>query len=178
MPLHKGVCGHCKRVCTESWLWEKNPLPHQGIEPASAACRSYAQPPELHPHPRARRWAMAKLGVMICNHALGLLSTMHIVTQVSVQVMPVAAVEWLWLNDRYMNLQCVEKGPLSLGFRMKQKVHLFPLQWFGRECLYWDSKTKTKSMFSVHFLYYAFHSFLQWHTTSILTVDYNCDNRK
>ena len=21
--------GHRKRVCTESWLWEKNPLPHR-----------------------------------------------------------------------------------------------------------------------------------------------------
>ena len=28
-----------KRVCTEGWLWEKNPLPHRGIEPASAAWR-------------------------------------------------------------------------------------------------------------------------------------------
>ena len=27
--------GHCKRVCTESWLWEKNPLPYQGLEPVS-----------------------------------------------------------------------------------------------------------------------------------------------
>ena len=38
-----------KRVCTESWLWEKNPLLHQGIEPASAACQSDALPTELHP---------------------------------------------------------------------------------------------------------------------------------
>ena len=41
---------HRKRVCTESWLWEKNPLPDRGIEPASAACRSDALPTELHPH--------------------------------------------------------------------------------------------------------------------------------
>ena len=27
--------GHRKRVCTESWLWEKNPLPYQGLEPVS-----------------------------------------------------------------------------------------------------------------------------------------------
>ena len=39
-----------KRVCTESWLWEKNPLPHRGIEPASVVCRSDALPTELHPH--------------------------------------------------------------------------------------------------------------------------------
>ena len=42
--------GHRKRVCTESWLLEKNPLPHKGIEPASAACRSDALPTELHSH--------------------------------------------------------------------------------------------------------------------------------
>ena len=34
---------------------EKNPLPHRGIEPASAACRSDALPTELHP-PRDRVW--------------------------------------------------------------------------------------------------------------------------
>ena len=31
-----------KRVCTESWLREKNPLPHRGIEPVLAAWRSDA----------------------------------------------------------------------------------------------------------------------------------------
>ena len=31
--------------------WEKNPLPHHEIEPASATCRSDALPTELHPHP-------------------------------------------------------------------------------------------------------------------------------
>ena len=43
-----------KRVSTESCLWEKNPLQHWGIEPASAACRSDALPTELHPHPFSR----------------------------------------------------------------------------------------------------------------------------
>ena len=36
---HMGVYGHHKRVCTENLLWEKNPLPHLGIEPASAVWR-------------------------------------------------------------------------------------------------------------------------------------------
>ena len=49
MRLHNGVYGHRKRICTESWQWEKNPLPHRGIEPAWAACRSDALPTELHP---------------------------------------------------------------------------------------------------------------------------------
>ena len=30
----RGLYGHRKRVCTGSWLWEKYPLPHQGLEPA------------------------------------------------------------------------------------------------------------------------------------------------
>ena len=30
--------GHRKRVCTGSYLWEKNPLPHRGLEPASVSC--------------------------------------------------------------------------------------------------------------------------------------------
>ena len=40
-----------KRVCTESWLWEKNPFSHRGIESASAACRFDALPTELHLRP-------------------------------------------------------------------------------------------------------------------------------
>ena len=31
----RGLCGHRKRVRTESWPREKNPLPHPGLEPAS-----------------------------------------------------------------------------------------------------------------------------------------------
>ena len=46
-----GMYGHRYRVCTESWLWEKNPLLHQGMESTSAACWSNTLPTELHPHP-------------------------------------------------------------------------------------------------------------------------------
>ena len=35
-------CMDTVRVCTESRLWEKNPLPHRGIEPASDMCWSDA----------------------------------------------------------------------------------------------------------------------------------------
>ena len=31
---------HCKTVCTESWLGEKNNLLHQRMEPTTVACRS------------------------------------------------------------------------------------------------------------------------------------------
>ena len=31
----RGLYRHCKRGCTGSWLWEKNPLPHLGLKPAS-----------------------------------------------------------------------------------------------------------------------------------------------
>ena len=46
-----GVYGHRKRVCTESWLWKKNPLQHREIKPVSVACWSNALLTELHPHP-------------------------------------------------------------------------------------------------------------------------------
>ena len=42
---------HRKRVCTESWLCEKTPLPHQGIEPALPVFQSDALTIELHHHP-------------------------------------------------------------------------------------------------------------------------------
>ena len=47
-----GLYKYWKRVCAGSWLWEKNPLPHQGLEPVSAlllAFRLDAQPIELFP---------------------------------------------------------------------------------------------------------------------------------
>ena len=30
-----GLYRHCERVCTESWLWEKNPMLHWGLKPVS-----------------------------------------------------------------------------------------------------------------------------------------------
>ena len=46
MLMQAIACGGCtntrKRVFTECWLGEKKPLPHRGIEPASAAWRSDA----------------------------------------------------------------------------------------------------------------------------------------
>ena len=50
------VCARgCTDTVTESALkvdWKKNPLPHQGIKPASAACWSDAVPTHLQPHSR------------------------------------------------------------------------------------------------------------------------------
>ena len=43
---------HRKRVCTASLLWEKNPLPHRGLEPASVlhlAFQSDNLPTEISP---------------------------------------------------------------------------------------------------------------------------------
>ena len=51
MWLRTGVYGHHKRVCTESWLWEKSPLPHRGIEPAFAVCQSDALTSWATSHP-------------------------------------------------------------------------------------------------------------------------------
>ena len=52
----EGVYGHRKRVCSESWLWEKYPLLHRGIRLASAMCQSKTLPTELHPHPIPSFW--------------------------------------------------------------------------------------------------------------------------
>ena len=60
----RGCTDTRKRVCTESWHWEKNPLPHRGIEPASAACRSDVPATELHPQ-KTKRLAKATAGVWL-----------------------------------------------------------------------------------------------------------------
>ena len=51
----RGCTDTVRESCTEGWLWEENPLPHRGIEPASTACQSDALPVELHPHPQVPR---------------------------------------------------------------------------------------------------------------------------
>ena len=48
----RGLYGHRDRICTGSWLWEKNPLPHRGLEPTSVlrlAFQSGALPTKLSP---------------------------------------------------------------------------------------------------------------------------------
>ena len=45
-----GLCRYRKRVCTGSWFWEKNSLPHRGLETASVlrlAFQSVSLPAEL-----------------------------------------------------------------------------------------------------------------------------------
>lgn len=37
----QGLCKHCKRVCTECWLWEKNLLLHIIFQPALVACQTW-----------------------------------------------------------------------------------------------------------------------------------------
>ena len=59
-----GLHGHHGRVGTECRLWEKNPLPHQGLEPVSVSClgvsvrrsadRAVPVPPILSPWQRSR----------------------------------------------------------------------------------------------------------------------------
>ena len=65
MRLHTGVYEYRKRVCTESWHWEKNPLPHRRIEPASATSRSDALPAELHPHPYDQNGDVVGISVLL-----------------------------------------------------------------------------------------------------------------
>ena len=48
----QGLFRHRKRVCTGRWLWEKNSLPHRGLEPTSVLCLAFQSdtlPAELSP---------------------------------------------------------------------------------------------------------------------------------
>ena len=59
MLVHVIAHESCTDTVRESALevdWEKNPLPHPGIEPASGACQSDALSTELHPHPHLLKW--------------------------------------------------------------------------------------------------------------------------
>ena len=50
----RGLHGHRERVCTESWLWEKNPFLLLGLEPKSVLCLAFQLdilPTELLPAP-------------------------------------------------------------------------------------------------------------------------------
>ena len=69
MRLHTGVYRHRKRVCTESWLWDENLLPHRGIEPASAAWWSNAVTnwATSHPHTSSKVvWFLTDLRCRDC----------------------------------------------------------------------------------------------------------------
>ena len=62
--LYTGAIFHTK-ICTETNLREKNPLPHWGFEPASAARRTrrLTQLTEVHPRPKIHsNWQERKLG--------------------------------------------------------------------------------------------------------------------
>ena len=64
MQLHTWVIQHRKKGCTESWLWEKHPLPHKRVKSASVCtwflfC-SDSLPTKLQPCPKwtykSERW--------------------------------------------------------------------------------------------------------------------------
>ena len=65
-----GLCGHCKWVCTESWLWEKNGLPHWGIKPASVACSSMLYQLGYTPTPNETLTAREKLILSLTSFPL------------------------------------------------------------------------------------------------------------
>ena len=74
---HRGVWTHI-RVCTESWLWEKNPLPQLGIKPVSAAWQSDALTNwATHPHHGVfskrgnvaqAQWLKSKCAPSLCSY--------------------------------------------------------------------------------------------------------------
>ena len=83
IQLHTGLYGHRKRVCTESWLWEENPLPRWGNEPALAAwwCDAPTHWATSHPQyiPSLLSFCTAiwKLCTKTSHTAAGLVSTTH-----------------------------------------------------------------------------------------------------
>ena len=85
-------CTDTVSVCTESRLWEKNPLLHRGTEPASAVSRSDALPTELHPHsvPRSNQLLQGTSGAdrrlqRMCD-LIGLLHWFPVVTDRTVEL--------------------------------------------------------------------------------------------
>ena len=77
----QGVYRHHNRVCTESWLWEKNPLPHEAVKPGSAECRSNFLLTELHPHPMYGILQFRhKPGILDCSRSQNV--TRHIIQRV------------------------------------------------------------------------------------------------
>ena len=75
--------GHRKRAALKV-DWEKNPLPHRGIESASAECRSDALPTELHPRPGL--WTQGRLESLendrLCVMTQGRLESQNIMDSV------------------------------------------------------------------------------------------------
>ena len=87
----------CKRVCTESWLWQKNPLLHWGTEPASAAWWSNALPMSYIPIPQVS-FSETKTGVR-CNQTQDTDNSFAVSKDTS-SCMNLSTCLWLLLNDR------------------------------------------------------------------------------
>ena len=73
----RGVYGHRKRACPDSWLWEENPLRHQGIEPASAAWRFAALTSWAASHPHLLRLCVVVTCLDTIMHKLLLVTSLY-----------------------------------------------------------------------------------------------------
>ena len=70
-----------------SWLWEKKPLPHLGVEPASAACRFDPLPTELHPRPIDSKSHNTRMCWMKLMSFVDVISTLNLKTKMFTRVM-------------------------------------------------------------------------------------------
>ena len=59
-------CTNTVRVCTGSWLWEKNPLVYKGVKPSSAACWTWWVYP-LSKIPTPLRFSICTVLILYCT---------------------------------------------------------------------------------------------------------------
>ena len=128
LHLRCTVYGHLKGVCTESWLCEKNLLPHRGIEPASTACRSDALPAELHPTGKMVHTSLSTHDWTYKNiprkrspraqlHVVGMLRFMSVTNQPSLPIpfdsLLVSISVFMALSTVFNSINSPDKSPFS-----------------------------------------------------------------
>ena len=113
----QGLYRHTKRVCTESWLLEKKPLPKQGIKPASVLCLAFqsdALPTHLA-HPFPWKWALT-----LSNH----------------EGVCTATESWFWEEKPLVNQGIKPASVLCLAFQADAlPTYLWPTNFHGNEPL-------------------------------------------
>ena len=102
-----GVHGQQKTVCTDSWLWEENPLPHQGIVPVSVAWWSDALTnwATFYPKMKLKCWSYCRFDIFATNRpGTALESTIissHTKTLWQVCRKPIRAKPWVsWIRQQ------------------------------------------------------------------------------
>ena len=146
MWLHRRVYGHRKRVCTESWLWEENPLPHWEITPVSMAWRSEALTNWAISHPQ-----VGKSQLLFANsrsfHPLSFVSPLPNLSAVPAQCCyvsgPTLAFKSPWnYKDILLGSPCYEDAILHYTYIVKElspllmKISVLPHKYWSMPFLH------------------------------------------